>query len=86
MPEVEFRYAVFISFFNHHNNALYLERGYENALIYSFNWGIRTLATPLYQGGWWGTREQGLSALDRACMRYAEVDVTLYESPQARAP
>lgn len=79
VSEVPFRYAIFISTFNHHNQELYLDTAYENALVYARNWGIKTLATPLYQGGWRGTAERARRALEAAAARHPQVDVMLYE-------
>ena len=84
VPEVEFKFVIFVNFYNHHNSRLYLDSGYYNALAYAHNWRIRSVATALYKGGWRGTEEQAMAALNRACAKVPTVDVVLYERP-ARA-
>jgi len=78
-PEVGFKFVIFACMFNHNNKELYLENAYSNALGTGSNWGVRSLATVLYRGGWRGTVELATAALERAVLRVPEVQVEVWE-------
>jgi hypothetical protein len=52
IPEIGFRYLMFVNFYNHRDANVYLGIGYFNAVAIAHNWGMRTIATALHRGGW----------------------------------
>lgn len=79
LPEIGFKALFFACMYNHHNRAIAVENAYHNALGAAHNYGYRSLATVPYRGGWRGTVDDALSALEAASARRPNVEVYVYE-------
>jgi hypothetical protein len=84
IPEIGFRYLMFVNLYNHHNADLYLASGYRNTVCAAYNGGVRSLAMVLHRGGWRAKFDSvsAMENLEKAATLFPEVSIFLYE----RAP